>query len=372
MEKKDLHDTEKKDLHDTEKKDLPDTDPNDLPDTEKKDLPDTDPKDLPDTDSKNLPNIEKKDLPNIEKKDLPNIENIVLSGAGHGVYSYIGAFSVLLENKYIKIENIKSIYGTSAGGYIGILLLLDIEWNIIIDYFIERPWNELFIYDTLSILNLVNTTGLWDSSIIKKSIEPLFALKEMNIDITLLEFYEMTKVELYLFTTQLNNFNTLKLSYKTHPDMTLVNAIHMSCAVPFLWKPILYNNKYYIDGGLSSQYPINHILNENIDKDTIFGINALGDRIMEKDENKDDVNEKNSSYINIIKILQYLIFNPILKLLVGYTNTIYNQLNIYSCGNFTAENIKNTLHSQERRESLINQSKIEASLFLENKYNISL
>lgn len=327
--------------------------------------------------------MEKKDSSNIQKRDLPNIEHIVLSGAGHGVYSYIGAFSVLLKNEYIKIDNLKSIYGTSAGGYVGVLLLIGIEWSVIIDYFIERPWNELFTYDTYSILNLVNTNGLWDDIIVRKSLEPLFALKDINIDITLLEFYEMTNVELNLFTTQLNNFNTLKLSYKTHPNMKLVKALNMSCAVPFLWKPVIHNNKYYIDGGLSSQYPINHILNENIDKDIIFGMNTLGDRnaeennddIIENDdenENDDEKENKNKSYINIIKILQYIIFNPILKLLVGYTNTIYNQLNIYSCGNFTAENIKDTLQSQDRRESLIDQSKLEASLFLEKKYNISL
>lgn len=318
--------------------------------------------------------MEKKDTSNIQKRNLPNIEHIVLSGAGHGIYSYIGAFSILLKNEYIKINKLKSIYGTSAGAYVGVLLLINIEWSTIIDYFIERPWNELFIYDTYSILNLINTTGLWDDKIIKKSLEPLFSLKDINIDITLLEFYEMTNVELNLFTTQLNNFKSLKLSYKTYPDMKLIKAINMSCAVPFLWKPVIHNNKYYIDGGLSSQYPINHILNENIDKDIIFGINTLGDRNHD-DEDLQDIkceSDNTKDSINIIKILQYIIFNPILKLIIGYTNTIYNQLNIYSCGNFTVENIKDTLQSQERRKDLIDQSKIETSLFLESKYNISL
>ncbi len=320
--------------------------------------------------------MEKKDTSNIQKRDIPNIKHIVLSGAGHGLYSYIGAFSVLFKNEYIKINKLKSIYGTSAGAYVGVLLLLGIEWSIIIDYYIERPWNELFVYDTYSILNLINTNGLWDDTIVKKSLEPLFALKDINIDITLLEFYEMTNVELNLFTTQLNNFKTLKLSYKSQPNMKLIKAINMSSAVPFLWKPVIHNNKYYIDGGLSSQYPINHILNENIDKDIIFGMNTLGDRNTAEDgednEDVEDSEDENKNGINIIKILQYIIFNPILKLLVGYTNTIYNQLNIYSCGNFTAENIRDTLQSQERRKSLIDQSKLEASLFLERKYNISL
>ena len=63
------------------------------------------------------------------------------------------------------------------------------------------------------------------------------------------------------------------LHHTTHPDLTLVKALSMSCAIPLLFKPISYENKYYIDGGTVNNYPLNVMIeNHNIDLDTILGI----------------------------------------------------------------------------------------------------
>ena len=53
--------------------------------------------------------MEKKDTSNIQKRNLPNIEHIVLSGAGHGIYSYIGAFSILLKQCLNQIQSYTTV-----------------------------------------------------------------------------------------------------------------------------------------------------------------------------------------------------------------------------------------------------------------------
>ena len=89
------------------------------------------------------------------KKEKPIINHLVLSGGGHGFFSYLGAFSELIKYNYIDVKNIKSIYATSAGSIFAAIFLLNIDITIVMDYFIERPWNELFNFEK-NILNIIN------------------------------------------------------------------------------------------------------------------------------------------------------------------------------------------------------------------------
>ena len=45
------------------------------------------------------------------KYELPNIEHLVLSGAGHGIFSYIAAFDILIKNniRYLGWRNCRNI-----------------------------------------------------------------------------------------------------------------------------------------------------------------------------------------------------------------------------------------------------------------------
>ena len=71
------------------------------------------------------------------------IEHIVLGAGGPvGLVSY-GILRELTENNFIKYENIKSIYATSIGTFIGLIYILNIEWDWIDDYLIKRPWEQL-------------------------------------------------------------------------------------------------------------------------------------------------------------------------------------------------------------------------------------
>jgi len=346
------------------------------------------------------------------KYELPNIEHLVLSGAGHGIFSYIAAFDILIKNNIINKKNIKTIYGTSAGAIVGTLLLLDIELDVIIDYFVERPWNELFVFDT-NVINIVNNYGMWYNEILTKTLQPLFSMRDISLDITMVEFYEKTNVEIYFYATELKSFEEIVFSYKTTPDIKLLDAIYMTCAIPFLFKPMIYNNKYYIDGGFANQYPIKNALNDITDHNTIFGIKNVAEQSYEKinktedenpgcdkieddnpgcdkteddspkeekdecdktteDEEDDEEEDEEINTLNIFDILQYLLVNPILKLIMPPDSKIYNELNIYSCGKLDIDMIKYTINSHENRLELIKRAKKETEIFIKNKYNISL
>jgi predicted acylesterase/phospholipase RssA len=116
------------------------------------------------------------------------------------------------------------------------------------------------------------TKGLFDTTVIKETFLPLFKGKDISVDITMKEFYEITKIEMHFFTTNVNNFETVDISYKTHPDWKLVNAIYCSCALPILIQPLIIEDGCYSDGGFFSNYPIENCIHNGANPDEILGI----------------------------------------------------------------------------------------------------
>ena len=86
----------------------------------------------------------------------------------------------------------------------------------------------------------------------------------------------------------------------------------------------------------------------------------------------DEEEDEEINTLNIFDILQYLLVNPILKLIMPPDSKIYNELNIYSCGKLDIDMIKYTINSHENRLELIKRAKKETEIFIKNKYNISL
>ena len=72
---------------------------------------------------------------------------------------------------------------------------------------------------------------------------------------------------------ELNAFKSVELSYKTHPDLSLMVALTMSCALPGLFMPVCIENECYMDGGVMTNYPINYcLLQQGISKEEILGV----------------------------------------------------------------------------------------------------
>ena len=76
----------------------------------------------------------------------------------------------------------------------------------------------------------------------------------------------------------------------------VVDAIYASCALPFIFKPLYYNNNMYVDGGLKNEYPLNRCIEDNHELNTIFGIKII-------DTTKYEIKPDD----NIISLLYYFI-----------------------------------------------------------------
>lgn len=201
------------------------------------------------------------------------IKHIILSGGAYkGLYE-LGVLKYLSEKEFYNIEEIESIHGTSIGGFIGVLLCLKMDWNTIYSYIIHRPWYKITNVSPMMLFDVLPKKGILGYDFFKEAMKPLLDSKHYDLDITLYEFYEKTEIELNLYAIEMNTFDLKQISYKSHPELKLIEAIHMTCCLPFIFQPVWYETSYYIDGGLINNYPIDTCLNnKDIKEKEILGL----------------------------------------------------------------------------------------------------
>lgn len=200
-----------------------------------------------------------------------NIKHLVISGGGPSMLQYMSAIQHLNENNIVDLNCIESIYGTSAGSMVAVLLALKYDWETLNDYIIQRPWHELFHFKINYIFDAYKKRGIYSKNIIEKAFKPLLDAKDISIDVTLKDFYEYSKIEIHFFSFEINQFKTEDISYLTHPNISLIDAVIMSSSIPLLFTPVIIENKCYIDGGVCANYPLKYCLDTGKNEDEVLG-----------------------------------------------------------------------------------------------------
>jgi len=200
------------------------------------------------------------------------IKHLVISGGGPSMIQVLGAIQHLEEKEFICLKNIETIYGTSAGAIVGVFLCLGFDWETINDYIIKRPWHDVFPIKVQSLLEAYTKKGLFGISTIKKCFKPLLDAKDISMNINLEEFFNLSHIELHFFSFEINEYKIHDISYLTHPKLSLMQAIHMTCSLPVLFSPVCVEDKCYIDGGVFCNYPLNYCIESGKSLDEILGI----------------------------------------------------------------------------------------------------
>lgn len=291
------------------------------------------------------------------------IKHLVVSGGGPTMIQTLGSIQHLEENKFIDINIIETIYGTSAGAIIGVLICLKFDWITLHDYIIKRPWHEVFPIKVQNIFDAYTKKGIFDEKTIIKCFKPLFDAKDISLNISLKDFFEYSKIELHMFSFEVNAFQIEDISYLTHPELSLITAIQMSCALPVLMTPICTEGKCYIDGGITCNYPLKYCIespNKNIEE-------ILGFKNQYDDHNKNQI-DLNSTLLEFIMNFLFKIIHSISSNNMIQTSITYEVL----CNtNFLSINtLKSALSSIEVREGLYMNGIEYAKTFLSTLENI--
>lgn len=287
--------------------------------------------------------------------DEPVIHHLVISGGGiNGFINY----TILRDSHrdgYWSMDNIQTIYGTSSGAVVAVLLSLKYDWNTLDDYILKRPWHHIFNFNIHTVLTAFSNRGIFCYENLFQLFLPLFRAKDLSPNITLQEFFEWSGIDLHFFCTELNDgfSQDIDLSHTTHPDWKVMEAVYCSSCMPILFQPYLTpDGKCYVDGGVFLNYPllpcIAHVGPDEIPH--IWGIKRSVNQDIHSDNYRvhSESNLLDTSLIFINKIIERIIHHhqsvstasPIREIIVP-------------CSVLSLPEIINIIENQEERRKLM-------------------
>ena len=260
------------------------------------------------------------------------IDTLILSGGGTNAISILGCMKYLLDNNHIK--KLKNIVCVSASMFLVILILLDFSVDFLIELFLTLDYN-LIDKNDFKINNLLKDYGFYESDYIHNVLIEIFNKKNISENITLKELYEISNCRLIV---KVSNLSKQSLEYIDHintPDIPIITLTKMTMSIPFIFKPIIYKDNFYVDGGLTGNFPIDFL--KKLKTKNYFGIN------IKKVKKEEEIN-------NIIDYLLVFFKHPLSSL--DEKKTSKKRMNLI-CNNGLIDGIIKTPTKEEKKE-LIN------------------
>jgi predicted acylesterase/phospholipase RssA len=287
------------------------------------------------------------------------IKHLIISGGGPIMITILSAIQELEKREFLNIHDIESIYGTSAGAIIGVMIALKYDWETINDYIIKRPWQDVFPIKVQNILDAYTKKGIFDIKTIEKCFKPLFDAKDIPLDISLKDFYELTKIELHMFAFEINEYKLYDVSYISYPDLSLMKALNMTCSIPVLMTPVCFDDKCFMDGGIACNYPLNFCIDSGKNIDEIVGFkNKYSD-------NKTTVNSESTLLDYLLNFLFKAVFS------ISSDNSqpcIKNEIS-FDARHITLDLLRMALSDLETRKELFEKGRETAIQFIDSLQN---
>lgn len=290
---------------------------------------------------------------------------MVIGAGGHNIIRMIGCIEKLINTNHLKLKDIEHIYATSAGAVISAYLCLDLDWNILSSYLMNKPWGKRYENTPSTLLSAFHDLGIFGNEFVKDILEIQFKMKGLNINtITFKELYDYSKKKINVYVFNVNKFECECFNYELTPDMKLLDGIYMSTTFPFMFKPIWMNNTYYLDGGLHLDFPYIKALEDGMDEDCILSIKMF---YPEREYQRLD------RETNMLEMITYLLEKFILESRKKFEDNINPKRLILIHGNkFNMDAVKNSLE-KDNVKKMIYEGRDSADKFLnENVYKTEL
>jgi len=270
-----------------------------------------------------------------DKNNIIDKDTLVLSGGGSAGILYVGVFKALDELNILK--NIKTIIGVSAGTMYSSMYLMGYtikELQKFAETFDPKRLSSVKDFESLSFNKIFVEYGLDNGDTFKKVFSKVLKQKNINPDITLLEFYNLNKIRFIIGVTNIDKLEEEYFSYDQTPNIKLIDAIRATISIPIYFTPYKINNTLYVDGGCMNNLPINYA---GIDQNKIIPI-MICNNIHKTANNNNFVNY----ILNILKTIS-----------IGWRNTLFRGCNNIINIDSGIINILNLNLDEKERKNLI-------------------
>jgi predicted acylesterase/phospholipase RssA len=178
-----------------------------------------------------------------------SMKNLVIGPGAMGYFAYLGSI-YNLQNAGM-LDDLESISGSSAGAIVAYLLLIyKFDFKKIVKKSFSVNLNMYIKPDLASFFQTYGAISVKD--ILKKEVPDL-------------KFKDFLPMKLYIPTFCVERSATVYFSTDTHPDMSALEAVAMSIAVPLMFSSEKLGGLHYIDGGIQESVPYTPFLGREDD-----------------------------------------------------------------------------------------------------------
>ena len=183
-------------------------------------------------------------------------KEVIFSGGNFGTISFLGCIQALIDSENFETKNVKRWVGTSGGAVISFLLAIGYNTKTIMKVLKEVPLSKISKLTSDKWLTFFDKYGLHNTNSFRRLFETMLSHKGFDVDLTFIEFHKRTNIELVFTSFCLNTESLVLLNHKNTPNLKILDALCMAIAVPFLFLPVSYQNRLYVDGFIVSNHPV--------------------------------------------------------------------------------------------------------------------
>lgn len=165
---------------------------------------------------------------------------LILGPASMAIFSLIGT----LKSRETQLADVKEISGSSAGAILALFLAMGMSIDEILDISLSL---NIPNFVKIRIGSFFNRFGFVDMGPIRRKLEDICGCDPKFKDLDM---------KIYISAFCMNTSETVYFSRDTHPNMSVIDAVCMSMAVPFIFACGTYEGRTYVDGGTKEQYPL--------------------------------------------------------------------------------------------------------------------
>lgn len=263
-----------------------------------------------------------------EEKKENNKDTLILSGGGSAGILYAGVLKALDELNILK--KIKIMVGVSAGTLYTCMYLMGYTTSEIVKFaetFDSSKLTAIKNFESLSFDKIFTLYGLDNGESFIKVFIKIAKQKNIDPNTTLLEFYKLNKVKFVIGVTNIDTLEEEYFSYDSTPNIKLLDAIRATVSIPIYFTPHKINDKLYVDGGCTNNFPTNYT---EINKNKTIAI------MISNPINKSINNNFINYFLNILKSMSLGWRNSLLRGGDNY-NYIIIDSNVTNIFNFSVE-----------------------------------
>ena len=184
-------------------------------------------------------------------KEAVEYEALVLSGSSSQGIVTLGAIQYAYDNFLLK--NVTTYAGTSSGAMICYLLIIGFTPVEIIVYICTNQLMEKMQH--FNIVAMMQGRGATSYHQLQDHLEKM-TINKLGYLPTMNDLHEKYGKTLICVTHNLTEDRTEYISHETHPTVPCLTALRMSANLPLVFESYKYGNSFYVDGGISDNFPI--------------------------------------------------------------------------------------------------------------------